>query len=1028
MEERQIAKRTALPLWKTHMLVASLLLACSAQAELDFARDVLPILSDSCFHCHGPDAEAREAGLRLDVEEDAKRNYDGTFMIKPGDLEASEVIHRIVTTDPDEVMPPPRLGRPLKPEQVETLKQWVKEGAKWGKHWAFEPVLDPDPGSTEAHPVDAFVERRLAKTKDAPTLTPRADKPTLIRRLHLDLTGLPPTPEAIEQFLADDKPGAWERLVDRVLASPAYGERMAWDWLDAARYADTNGYQGDRERTMWPWRDWVIKAFNDNMPYDEFTVQQLAGDLLPDATDEQILATAFNRNYMINGEGGRIAEENRVDYVFDMTETMGTIWLGLTLNCARCHDHKYDPLTQAEYYQLTGFFNQTPVTGGGGDPFTKPVMSTPSESQTTQIAEAESKRASLQEEVNARAAALRGEQADWETKQREMFSGKKAMWSLLPPAKVSAEHQKISVMDKYRVVTSGPNPKNDAYEIDLPLPVGPLTAIRLEGLLHSTMTKGRLARSDSGNFVLTDISFDLLAGEKETSLKITGAEASFEQGSYTIAKTFDNDKGSGWAVLDRGNIKENQSAVFQLENTEIKADTTLRVRMRFDSRHPHHNLGHFRLSATGWDKPSLKAQEDDVYLTSLKTPAAERSEAQKKAVRVRHMDTDPKVKSLRAEREKLRKKIENIRKSIPRVMVMADMEKPRPTYILDRGIYTERRDEVPSQTPAILPPLTPEGEHANRLDLAKWLVDPDHPLTARVTVNRFWQMLFGIGLVKTAEDFGVQAEYPPQRELLDWLSREFVRSGWDVKGLLKTIVTSETYCRSAAVEDESAIERDPANRFHARGPRFRMPSWMIRDQALAASGILNPKIGGPSVYSYQPQGIWSEVTFGKKKYREAKGDDLYRRSLYTYWRRIVGPTMFFDNAKRQVCEVKPIRTNTPMQALNTLNGVTYVEAARHFAETLLAEGKQDDKTRMEALGQRLFAHAPSDPEREVWQRSLERARKVFTEDLDAAKAFVSHGDSKPDAAFTKDETVAELAAWSALCLNLLNLDEVLNKP
>ncbi len=756
--------------------------------EVLFSRDILPILSDSCFQCHGPDAKkGRKGDLRLDDETDAKRKREGGHRaITAGDADASELVRRLLSTDPDEQMPPPELGRPLSAAQIATLRQWVAEGAKWGKHWAFERIERPAV-ATGLHPVDALVQRGLddARLK----ANPEATRETLIRRLSLDLTGLPPTPEQVKAFLADTAPDPWSRLVDRLLASPAYGERMAWDWLDAARYADSNGYQGDNERTMWPWRDWVVQAYNENLPYDQFTVHQLAGDLLPSATKDQILATGFNRNHMINGEGGRIAEENRVDYVMDMAETMGTVWLGLTLNCCRCHDHKFDPLTQADYYRFTAFFNQTPVTGAGGSPQTAPIL------------------------------------------------------EVAPPEAIA--------------------PRDAARKV---------------------------------------------VAEKKALL----------------AKASESEK----AALEK----------------EVAAAEAI-----------------------------LKPLEE----------------------------------------------------AVPKVMVMADQKEKRPTFILDRGIYTAVGETVSEGVPDTILPL-PVGTASNRLTLAKWLVSREHPLTARVAVNRLWQMFFGIGLVKTAEDFGVQAEYPLQRELIDWLSAEYIESGWDTKALVKTIVTSATYRRSSAILSPSDHENDPENRRLARGARHRLPSWMIRDQALATSGLLVPRVGGKPVYPYQPGGVWDEATFGKKTYPESTGPDLHRRSLYTFWRRIVGPTEFFDTAKRQVCEVNQLRTNTPMHALTTLNSVTYVEAARILAGDLM-KSSEDEAARFTLTGRRLLGRNPRAEEIAVWKRSLARAREAFAKEPEAAVKLLAPGASSGTAPNPAGVDAREHAAWTALCLNLLNLDEVLTR-
>ena len=808
------------------------------EREIVFSRDILPILSDNCFHCHGPDPkEGRKGDLRLDVETEAKKVRDGHAAIAAGKAEESEVILRLLSSDRDEKMPPPKTGRALKEEQVALLKRWIDEGAQWGKHWSFEPLKRPPLNAGSGHPVDAIVDARLKNEGVSPSGP--APQHTLIRRLSLDLTGLPPTLAQLEMFLSDTAPGAWERAVDRTLASPAFGERMAWDWLDAARYADSNGYQGDADRTMWPWRDWVVNAFNQNLPFNEFTVWQLAGDLLPAPTHEQILATGFNRNHMINGEGGRIAEENRVDYVMDMSETMGSVWLGLTLNCCRCHDHKFDPLTQREYYQFTAFFNQTPVTGGGGNAQTPPVLDCPLPGQSDKIEKAE---------------------ADWKrtldllrTKEGELF----------------------------------PRAAN-------------------KQLVESTATAD-------------------LSKPVRDALSLLPASRKSEQ----------------WELL----IKE------------------------FGGK-------------------------QDEYGTLLKAAS------------------------------NAKKALDEIRNAVPRVMVMKDEDKPRQTFLLNRGLYNQPGPEVQAAVPGGLPAMeVGDGrERATRLDLARWLVSEKNPLTARVAVNRFWQMLFGIGLIKTPEDFGVQAEYPVYPEILDWLASEFVESGWDVKRLLRTVVTSEAYKRSSVTSKPELRERDPDNRLLSRGPRFRMPSWMIRDQALYVSGLMNVSIGGPPVFPYQPAGVWEEATFGKRQYHQSSGSDLHRRSLYTFWRRIVGPTVFFDVARRQVCEVKPLRTNTPMHALTTLNDITYVEAAAAMARVAL-KSSSVDVDRLRTVAKRVLCRDLSPPELAVWMRTIERSRKAFEQDVHAAERLLGQLSAVKDGELQP----AIQAAWTMLCLNLLNLDETLTK-
>jgi hypothetical protein len=825
--------------WGALFLAA--LAATSARADgpdrVDFGRDVLPILSDHCFRCHGNDAAGRKADLRLDLKEQALRAEDP--VIVAGRSDQSELIARITSEDPAEVMPPPRANRPLSPRQVELLRRWVDDGATWGRHWAFEPISAPPPPSSRdrawpRNQIDAFVFARLDAEGLIPS--PEAEKTTLLRRVTLDLTGLPPTPEEVDAFLADPAPDAYERVVDRLLASPHYGERMAWEWLDAARYADSNGYQGDAERTMWPWRDWAIAALNRGQPFDEFTTWQLAGDLLPGATVEQRLATGFLRNHPINGEGGRIAEENRVDYVMDMAETAGTVWLGLTMNCCRCHDHKFDPIPQRDYYRLFAFFNQTPVDGAGGNPQTPPAIATPTPDQVARLA-------ALAEAANQAAAAV-------EAEERRLF------------------------------------PRDD----------------------------GQPASASPRATVLKPEIFELL--------KLPAAGR------------------------DRGRVE-------QLE------------------KH--------------WEAA------EPAYAALLK--------GQRDAIDAR----------------------EAHRRTIPRVMVMEDMPRPRDTFVLTRGSYEKPAEKVEPGVPSPLSPL-PDDAPRDRRGLAAWLVAPSNPLTARVVVNRAWQQFFGAGLLRTPEDFGVQGQRPSHPELLDWLAGEFVRSGWDAKALHRRMVASATYRQSSRVTPTLA-EHDPENRLLARGPRFRLPAWMIRDQALAAGGLLVPRVGGPPVRPYQPGGVWEEATFGNKRYQQDHGEALYRRSVYTFWRRIVGPTEFFDSPNRQVCVVKPSRTNTPLHAMTTLNDTTYVEAARALAQRVIRSAVPSDADRVDRAFRLVLARAPTDDERRVLLGALGRSRREFAADLDAAPRFLAVGESPRDVAIDPVEHAALAAVGSAI----LNLDEALTK-
>lgn len=794
-------------------------------AAIDFSRDIQPILSDKCYFCHGPDAKERKGDLRLDVEKDAKAVKDGVAAIRPGKSHESSLIERIFSSDPDEVMPTPKSNRTLTDTQKQLLKQWIDEGAKWGTHWAFKRIERPKvPDVGAKHPIDAFVRAKLAEKGMKPS--PKADAAALLRRVSLDLTGLPPT--------ADELKEPYAKTVERLLNSPRFGERWAWDWLDAARYADTNGYQGDPERTMWPWRDWVVKAINENMPYDRFTIWQLGGDLLPNATPEQKLATGFNRNHMINGEGGRIAEETRVENVMDRVETTSTVWLGLTMGCSKCHDHKFDPLTMRDYYGLYDVFNQTSEDGIGRSGQAAPAMdmSTPAE---------------------------------------------------LERVKTTTEKVKQVAAEV------------EAFELTKwPRPAGKL-----------------LTESDA--------------------VKLPGNLPSY------IAKTEPKNRGVD-PLLEAVNYFKEKDA----EYTKLLQKLLAAVRAR--------------VSATN---------------------------------------------------------------AVTKVMVMDTTPKLRDTFVLEKGAYDKpSTTKVSFNVPASLPAMKPDAPR-NRLGLAEWIVSRDNPLTARVTVNRFWQAFFGVGLVKTAEDFGLQGEEPPQRELLDWLASEFIDSGWDVKALLRLIVTSETYQQSSKIKDAQV---DPENRYLARGPRFRMPSWMLRDQALFVAGLLQDKLGGPSVKPYQPEGIWEEATFGKKSYVQDHGDALYRRTLYIFWRRIVGPTMLFDNAARQTCVIKATRTNTPLQALVTLNDVTYVEAARVLAQRVLLANRGNEDAALAQAFRLVTCREPALAEAALLKVQLGKLRAQQS-DRAAALKLLAAGESK------RDESIdaVEHAAWTSLCLMLLNLDEAVTK-
>ncbi|MEM7145603.1 MAG: PSD1 and planctomycete cytochrome C domain-containing protein [Verrucomicrobiota bacterium] len=836
--------------------------------EFDFDRDIKPILSENCFHCHGPDAAERKANLRVDTRDGATADLGGYAAIVPGKASESELIARLTAHDADDLMPPPDSNRTLTHKQITLLTDWIEAGAPWAEHWAFIPPQRPTlPDETKnakwpRNQLDHFILARLQSHDLTPS--PPADKRTLIRRLSLDLTGLPPSPREIRTFLDDASPKAYEKLVDRLFASPHYGERMALPWLDAARYADSNGFQQDGNRHQWPWRDWVVQAMNDNMPFDQFTVEQLAGDLLPNPSHSQVIATAFNRNHMLNGEGGAIKEEQQVNYVADRVDTTSTVWLGLTMACAQCHDHKYDPISQKDYYRFFAYFNNIPETGGvdrrskGGCSlgnmrsvqYSRPWLEQPTPDQLA----VRNETAQTIKQLNA---SLKAEEAE--------IANAVSAWE-----KTVSDHDKKQWQGKF--------PKD-------------------VGLALRTLPKNR-----------------------------TGGQTKIIRDYYLLHTDHDH---KNWRSLAR-----------KLNSAEKR-----------------------------------KTENED---------------------------------------------------SIIAVMVMEELPKneKRPTHILDRGDYQSPGPRVQPGTPAALPPL-PKKAPKTRLTLARWLTTPDHPLTARVTVNRYWQTFFGIGIVKTTEDFGVQGEQPSHPDLLDWLSREFIDSGWNVKHIHRLIVTSAAYRQSSKVTPR-LLEVDPENRLLARGARFRLPSPILRDQALATAGLLLTDIGGMPVYPYQPTDIWNDFSFGKITYPHADSRaQIHRRSLYTFWRRTVKPPNMFDASARQVCTVRSSRTNTPLQALTLLNDVTYVEAARAFAQKILSAAKPEDSD--ESLLARAFLQATgrhaTAKEQALISQAFDEALAHFKNHPEAASDFVSIGVAKTNSSIPDPR----VAAFSQVTSLLFNLDEILNK-
>lgn len=1006
-----------------------------ARGEVDFSREILPILADACFHCHGPDAAARQAELRLDREQEAKADRDGLFVIKPGDVDASELIARIESDDETVQMPPPDSERSLTDRQRRLLRRWIAEGAEWSRHWAFEPPTRPEvPRSPNddwsRNEIDRFIVARLRKQGWTPA--EQATKAELIRRVTFDLTGLPPQPDDIREFLNDDSPDAYERLVDRLFASPRYGEHMARIWLDAARYADTDGYQNDGPRSMWRWRDWVVDAYNRHTPFNQFTIEQLAGDLLPDATFEQRLATGFNRNHRYNSEAGLVLEEFLLENAVDRVDTTSTVWMGLTMGCARCHDHKYDPISQREYYQLIAMFDNVPESGravkfGNSEPW----MIAPTRSQLQQVRR-------------------------WDAKVR---SAAKALQQAKPRSDEAVEQWLVAgpPADAKPIVSEGLVTHHTFDDAD---------AQKLSDQSLSEGRHGRGLRSDGANpielrnkmqflcqsrfsvafWLNTEQRDGVILSQQTANTRRPGLAVELRDGRlqfYLLTRwvagvgaveTTEPLPSGRWVHVTLTN-DGSQSAV----GMEIALDgepVATRILYNTNSNTGGSAKGAKLRFGAGVHGQPLKARLDDlrIYNRTLFADEIRRlaepidakqpprdfrtlSAAQREPWRqwwLEQPGPEPPRKLWRAYQQARLQRVKFI-DSLPTSMVMSEMNPARTTYLRERGEYHRRGEVVQPAAPEVLG----SSEMRNRLDFARWLVRGDHPLTARVAVNRYWQQFFGRGLVKTAEDFGVQGEPPSHPELLDWLATEFVARDWDVAAMQRMIVTSAAYRQSSRA---TAAERgrDPDNVWLSRGPRLRLSAQQLRDQALTLSGLLVERLGGPSTSPYQPNNLWRELS--NMTYRRSKGADLYRRSVYTIWKRTIAPpTMsILDAADRETCAVRQKRTNTPLQALTLLNETAFVEASRKFAERMLREGSDDP------LGFGFFAataRRPTAEERAILEAALADAERAFATQPQAAQQLVKIGDSRADG----DHPPTRLAAFTVVANLILNLDETVTK-
>ncbi len=1046
--------------------------------EINFSRDIRPILSDKCFQCHGPDESKQESGLRLDDRKDALEPAEsGARAIVPNHPDASEVIKRIVARDAASVMPPPSSQKVLTAAEIELLRKWIAEGAKYEGHWGFTapersqvPVLpefeladskttaDFDSKAWMKNPIDRFILSRIYESELKPNS--QATKETLVRRVALDLTGLPPTPSEIDAYLQDKSEDAYERMVDRFFASTHYGERMALNWLDYARYADSNGFQSDGSRDIWGWRDWVINAYNANIPYDQFTVEQLAGDMLPNATPEQIIATGFNRNHRLNGEGGRIVEEWFVETVIDRVETTGLTWLGLTFNCCRCHDHKYDPISQKEFYQLFAFFNSVDEQGvlapaGKNGENTPPLFYMRTAAHVEEIAKRERQIADLEGQVQTAKRSVSQLAAAWAVEHGTTQVVDASDWQQIVPSEVkSMGGATLTQQSDGSYLASGKNPGNDSYEVTLPKLGNATTGdsptgVLLEVMPDASLPNQSLGRGFNGNFVMTDFTVELVGGalKRPREVKLARVEADFAQDGWPASQVIANSPKSktplkGWAI--EGNNPErrlDRKIMFVMERAvKIPKDASIVIRFGNRSEYADHNIGRFRLSITTVAPEQVALGSSGIpaqVLAAFATSPTGWSDEVRKAVESYFLTSVPNsVREFEAKLKAAKSELAEYQENIPTTMVMKE-SKPRDAFVLVRGEYDKPAAKVERRVPAVLPPL-PADAPADRLGLAKWIVARNNPLTSRVWVNREWERFFGMGLVKTTENLGSQAEYPVNAALLDWLAVEFMEpttlpsvngvpaKAWDMKAVQKLILTSAAYRQSSLVTPEK-IEQDPDNRLLSRGPRFRLPGEIVRDTALAVSGELIDKVGGPSVRPYMPAGVWDETSkYGNlRNYQHDKNEGLYRRSIYTIWKRTAAPPtmLLFDAPNREVCTVKRSRTNTPLQALSLLNEVTFVEAARNLASRMLRDGGSTAEERLSHGFRLALARTPNESEMQVLLSGLDADMQRFTASPDDAVRLLAFGESK----LLQDLSAAELAAYTLAANVIFNLDEFVTR-
>jgi hypothetical protein len=1051
------------------LLSLSALTAVPSPAEVRFNRDIVPIVSDTCFRCHGPDKNSRMAGMRLDIREEAlKPTADGTIPIVPGNPEKSGIIQRIFATNGHQ-MPPPYIHKELTQKQKETMREWVLEGAKYEGHWSYLPVERPAPptvaSGTILNPIDAFIQDRLAREGLKPS--PEADRRTLLRRVTLDLTGLPPTLEELAAFLKDNSPQAYEKVVDRLLASPRYAEQQAIHWLDAVRYADTCGFHGDNAFPAWPYRDYVLHAFLDNKPFDQFTREQLAGDLLPNATIEQRVASAYNRMNRTSAEGGIQPKEYLAKYAADRVRTTSAVWMGSTLGCAECHDHKFDPFTQRDFYSMKAFFADIKETGLVPDRGPKAwgtVLAIPTPEQAREQESLKSQLEAAHARLDARVKTLAPQRAEWEKQLMDRYKAGDLAWKAQRPISAHSAHGAVlkiyndepidftnydgSNLTSSRgpgnglVVASGPNPDTEIYTVAFKPGAGVWKALEIEVVQDESLPGIRVARG-SDRLVISEVEAEMAGKPVHFSFATSNTNTGNAPPEYAPIGAIDGDLKTGWAMATYNDVTKAALALRMAEPLHTDANSVVTVRLRQESEFRRATLGRFRIalstSADSWPTAEPGKEIPKRVLDALAKPEAERKDEEKKAIEEHFEWASPEVQSEQAAVDKLELAAARLDASIER-SVVTEATEPTETRILARGNWMD--DSGAIVTPAIpgfLGKLSPSGPRATRLDLANWLVSPTNPLTARVFANRMWRQFFGTGLSKSLDDFGTQGEWPTHPELLDWLASEFMHPEydaagthpWDIRHLIRTIVLSYTY-RQSSMPRPDLEQHDPYDRLLGRQTRFRVDAENVRDIALAASGLLVENFGGPSVKPYEPDGYLAPLNFPKREYSASHGPDLYRRGVYTFWQRtFLHPSLAaFDAPTREECTINRINSNTPLQALVLLNDPIYVEAARVFAQNLLRQDRTLD-ARIDRAFERTVSRDATAAEHRTLDDLYRKSLAEYRQSPEEAEALIHSGEAPlPAASALKSGAPlgpAEFAALTVVTRAILNMHETITR-